>query len=146
MLRGLGKVQMALLGIIRRHGRPMTFAEMRGGALSASLERSARRALHRLVCDGLLIAMGDGGPGEPLRYFLHPLGIGMMGDTPEAHELRKALEADSGADVAAAMWMVRMAASPTSPSGDAGLSGWWGEKLENNSSAENMGGNGKWNN
>ena len=70
-----------------------------------------------------------GGLGEPLRYFLHPLEIGLMGDTPEAQRLRKALKADSGADVAAAMLMVRMAAHQAS----AGFSGGGGS---NDSPAE----------
>jgi hypothetical protein len=91
----LGKLQSALLTTIRRHGKPMSFANIRAsivqdmGAepnakLRTSFERSLRRALHRLAGDFILIAMGDGGPGEPLRYFIHPLSIGMMGETPEA--------------------------------------------------------------
>jgi hypothetical protein len=118
MSHGFGKLQRTLLTIIRRHGKPMTFADMRadivkavGGdpraRLRSSVERSMRRTLHGLASRDALIAMGDGGPGEPLRYFIHPLMIGMMGDTPEAHALREALEADRGADEAAAKFMAR---------------------------------------
>jgi hypothetical protein len=119
MSRGLGRLQNGLLAAIRGHGKPMTFADIRAhiiqsiGAqpdekLRVSFERSLRRALHRLTSDHMLIAMGEGGPGEPLRYFIHPLFIGMMGDTPQALALREALEADSGANEAAAGFMARM--------------------------------------
>jgi hypothetical protein len=73
-----------------------------------------RRALHRLADTNLLIAMGDGGPGDPLRYFIHPLMIGMMDDTPERHALQEAIEADSGAEEAAAKFMTRMVVGPKS--------------------------------
>jgi hypothetical protein len=108
MSRGLGKLQRGLLVTIRRHGKPMTFADIRAdinegigapydGKLRSAFERSARRALHQLCSHDfpVLIAMGSGGPGDPLRYFIHPLQIGTMGDTPEARALRVALEADS---------------------------------------------------
>ena len=109
---------------IRRHGKPMTFADIRAAAigddrdvkLSASFERSLRRALHRLAHPdvALLIAMGDGGPGDPLRYFIHPMAIAFMGKTPEALALQAALEADPGANEAAARCMAKMfpAAAP----------------------------------
>jgi hypothetical protein len=116
MSRGLGRLQNALLMTIRQHGKPMTFDEIRAealggrdGRLSASFERSLRRALHRMAEDGGgLIAIGDGGRAEPYRYFIHPLVIGMMGKTPEAAALQQALEADPGADMAADKFMARM--------------------------------------
>jgi hypothetical protein len=110
----LGKMQNALMATIRQHGKPMTFAEMRATAsdqpgvkLRPSFERSVRRALHSLTTNNMLIAMGDGGPGDPLRYFLHPLLIGFLGDTPEAKALQAALEADSGANEAAGRFMAK---------------------------------------
>jgi hypothetical protein len=41
--------------------------------------------------------IGDGGRGKPFRYFIHPLILGAICDTPEAQALQQALEADSGA-------------------------------------------------
>lgn len=116
MSRGLGRLQVALLSIIRRHAKPMTFAAIQAdikqqiGAgpearLRPSFERSLRRALHGLVDHWHLITMGDGGPGDPLRYFIHPLAIGTMGDTPESQRLREAIEADPGAEAASDRWM-----------------------------------------
>ena len=86
----------------------MAFAEIRAEAVEAgiwvspSLERSLRRALYRMVRGGELIAIGDGGRAEPYRYFIHPMIIGMMGKTPVADALYKALEADPGAAKAVA--------------------------------------------
>ena len=51
---------------------------------------------------GGLVAIGDGGRADPYRYIIHPLVIGMMGDTPEAGALQQALLADPGARKAAA--------------------------------------------
>jgi hypothetical protein len=90
MSRGLGKTQTALLLTIRLHGKPMTFAEIRASVrrhrdmqpderLRPSFERSLRRALHRLVEEWELIAMGEGGRGEPLRYFVHPTRLYRQG-------------------------------------------------------------------
>lgn len=114
MSRGLGKLQRVLWVHIQRHGKPIAFEEIRaeaigdGGSLSASFERSLRRALHRMVENGGLIAIGDGGRADPYRYFIHPLIIGMMGHTPEADALQRALIADPGTEKAAAKWMAEM--------------------------------------
>jgi hypothetical protein len=119
MSRGFGSWQRYLWSMIRRHGKPMTFDDIRaaidrasgapkGARLRPSVERSMRRALHRMVSNGGMIAIGDGGRAEPFRYFIHPILIGMMGDTPEASALRAALEADPGANKAAAKAMVEM--------------------------------------
>jgi hypothetical protein len=98
MSRGLGKSsQRAIWEIIMHRGKPVTFAEMCAGAnLGASLESSFRRALHKMVKDGGLIAIGNGGPSDPFRYFIHPLIISMMGDTLKARALWQAFEARSG--------------------------------------------------
>ena len=115
MSRGLGKLQRVLFATIQQHGKPMTFDDIRAEAiggddvkLTASFERSIRRALHRMVTDGGLIAIGDGGRADPYRNFIHPLIIGMMGKTPEADALQQALEADPGAERAAAKSMAEM--------------------------------------
>ena len=39
-----------------------------------------RRSLRRLVEDGMLIAIGEAGPGEPTRYAFSPMIIAMQGD------------------------------------------------------------------
>ena len=59
----------------------------------ASFERSARRALQKMVKDDVLIAIGTGGRGQPFRYFPHPFLIGMMDDKAKARELLQALDA-----------------------------------------------------
>jgi hypothetical protein len=88
MSRGPGRMQRALFAEIRARGKPMTFAEMRGGDKpDPDVERAARRALERLVQVGRLIRLGHGGPGDPFRYFIHPSLISTMGDP----ELQKAL-------------------------------------------------------
>ena len=88
MSRGFGKIERAVLTIILRHGKPMTFGDMcgteTGKKFPASLERSFRRAVHQLTKRNVLIAMGDDGPGEPFSYFFHPLFLTEMGKTPEA--------------------------------------------------------------
>jgi hypothetical protein len=61
--------------------------------LRVSFERSLRRALHSLARDKALMVLGEGRPGDPYRYFIHPFVIGMMGDTPEGRALREASKA-----------------------------------------------------
>jgi hypothetical protein len=125
MSRGLGRLQNALFFTIRQHGKPMTFKDIRvvirkefeedgklyssfeWSLLYSSLERSLRRALHRMVKDGLLVAFGDGGQSDPYRYFFHPMGIAIMCGEPEAHALWKALEADPGSNEALGKLMAK---------------------------------------
>jgi len=96
MSRGFGRLQRSLMAIIRHHGRPMTFAEIRGERRHPTRERSVRRALRSLVDDYMLIAIGDGGRREPTRYFIHPLIIRKAGDK----DLWQAFEGDPGAEEA----------------------------------------------
>ena len=89
MSRGFGQMQRKLLAAIEQHGKPMTFEEMRAALLPQndvlepdvrvlrSFERSAWRALHRLVSQDALITIGGGGRADPFRYFLHPRVIAM---------------------------------------------------------------------
>jgi hypothetical protein len=53
-----GKIERAVPTIIRRHGKPMTFADMcgteAGEKLSTSRERSYWRALHLLISEVFL--------------------------------------------------------------------------------------------
>jgi|SRR6516164_8854522 len=113
MSRGLGKMQRMILSIIRNRGKPVTFADMYsndGTKPDASpFVRSVRRALHKLVKDGTLIAIGDGGRGDPFRYFFHPILMRLMCEDKEEYDaLCKAVEADRGAEEAVAKVMMRM--------------------------------------
>ncbi len=99
MSRGFGQMPRKLLAAIERHGKPMTFWEMRAALLPQndglepdvrllrSFDRSASRALHRLVSQNVLIVIGRGGRAGPFRYFLHPMVIAELSDT----EVRDAL-------------------------------------------------------
>jgi hypothetical protein len=81
-----------------RHGKPMTFAEIRAQILAAdgindptrpfppSLQRSLRRGLASMVKNGLLCAVGS----APYRYFIHPIAIGFAGENGMA--MAEALE------------------------------------------------------
>ena len=72
MSRGFVRCSEKLLAAINRHGKPMTFEEMRAALLPQndrlepdvrlrrSFERSAWRALHRLVSQDVLITIGGG--------------------------------------------------------------------------------------
>jgi hypothetical protein len=105
MSRGLGKLQRALFAAIQRHGKPMTFDDIRAAAtgdggflLATSFERSIRRSLQRMVRDDGLIAIGDGGRADPFRYFIHPRVMRAMCDTEEQFDaLLEVLAADPGA-------------------------------------------------
>jgi hypothetical protein len=88
MSRGFGKWQRWLIAAIRRHRRPMSFEQIReavlletgapeGYRLLPSPERALRRALHGMVKDGGLVALGMGGRAEPHRYFLSIVVLGI---------------------------------------------------------------------
>jgi hypothetical protein len=73
MSRGFGRLERGVMALIEGTGKPMTFVAIRTAMETKSRptfdERSLRRALHRLTEKCMLIAMGNGGPGDPLRYF-----------------------------------------------------------------------------
>ena len=72
--RGPGKLQRLLWQILLDHGRPVTFAEIRGRArVGDSRERRARRALQGMVNHGVVISTGSGGKGDPYHYSMNPL-------------------------------------------------------------------------
>jgi len=113
MSRGPGRIQRYLIGMIRWYGKPMTFADIRAqvkqdldiepdGKLRVSFERSLRRALHRFVCDEILISVGNGGPADPLQYLPHPLLIAFGGNKAEIQAasavLTDAIAKATGAD------------------------------------------------
>jgi|SoiMethySBSTD1v2_1073268.scaffolds.fasta_scaffold3195376_2 hypothetical protein len=105
MSRGLGRRQQALLTTIQVSRKPMTFEDIRAAIRAAldlpadarfqpAFERSLRRALHSLVRDALLISIGGGGPGDPLRYLPHSMLVGMSGDKAAMDEyMRVVVEA-----------------------------------------------------
>jgi hypothetical protein len=106
MSRGLGLMQRYLMMLINAHGKPVTFAELRGIILKAngvpagdtmrqSPERSLRRALHSLVRDQALIALGGGGRADPHRYFLNPMMVAMGGNQSQFDAVIAALKAES---------------------------------------------------
>jgi hypothetical protein len=92
----------------------MTFEEIRavirqelevedGTKLYSSFERSLRHALHRMVSNGGLIAIG--GRADPFRYSIDPMIIAMTCDTKEEwHAWLDALSADPGASEALNKW------------------------------------------
>jgi hypothetical protein len=105
MSRGPGVMQKYLVHTIRVHGKPVTFAELRGIILKADnapagavlrppVERSLRRALQSLVHDQIIITLGSGGPSDPHRYFLHPLAALVACDKQEFDALCEAFEAE----------------------------------------------------
>ena len=103
MSRGHGWMQRYLFLTISRHGKPITFAELRRiaidpeiGFLSFSQERSLRRALHGLVQDQTLTALGKGGRAAPHRYLINPLLAAFAGDKEGFERLCKAIEEDKG--------------------------------------------------
>jgi len=111
MSRGLGRRQQALLTTIQMRRKPMTFEDIRADIRAAldlpadrrfrpAFERSLRRALHSLVRDSLLISIGGGGPGDPLRYLPHPMLVGASGDKATLDEYMRAVEAE---DIAGAV-------------------------------------------
>jgi hypothetical protein len=74
MSRGYGYMQTWLVHKLA-DGRPKTFdAILAEDDVSerASVRRSLRRALKKLVDDGTVIPLGWGGPSDPHRYAIHP--------------------------------------------------------------------------
>jgi hypothetical protein len=112
MSRGLGRLQRALIDLIRKHGKPMTFEKIQaqicvdvraypGTPRRMPLEGSVRRALHSLVDVGCLITIGGGGPSDPYRYFLHPMFFALIADREEWEAVVAALDAAPGGREAA---------------------------------------------
>lgn len=105
MSRGLGMMQRHLLAVIRRHGKPVTFSELRSLILKANnapadavlrspVERSFRRALQGLVTLKALLALGSGGRADPHRYCVHPMLLAIAGNKEEFDAAMAALETD----------------------------------------------------
>jgi hypothetical protein len=89
MSRGPGYIQRNIFDLLRHTKKPMTFAEIlacaypRGsfegdmaatlGGVNVGAVRSLRRALHKMVKDGVFITLGEGRPGDPYRYYFDPI-------------------------------------------------------------------------
>jgi hypothetical protein len=107
MSRGPGWLQHFLVRMIR-DSKPKTFAQIRalmlqdggvndpGARLRPSVERSMRRSLKRLCDDGVIVAIGEGGRGDPHRYCFNPMVIAMQGDKEEFNAATAMVEAEPG--------------------------------------------------
>ena len=121
MSRGYGILQRNLFQLITDARKPMTFGEIRTVVLQdlgvndpdrklrPSFERSLRRSLKALADGGAIMALGEGGRGDPKRYWLDPLMVAITGDKEAFHEAMTILEADPGASLACTRRMQRMA-------------------------------------
>jgi hypothetical protein len=58
--------------------------------------RSLRRAMKSLVDDHSLIAIGEGGPADPKRYWLNPMMIAMSGNKDDFDKATAMLEREPG--------------------------------------------------
>ena len=94
MSRGPGYVQRYLTDLVLGSDKPMTFAEILAvafpeGSYEAdmtkalgggyALVRSFPVPLRVLVDDGTVIAIGEGGRGDPKRYWLNPMLVNLSG-------------------------------------------------------------------
>jgi len=59
--------------------------------LRPTFERSLRRALRKMVDDGVVKTVGDGGPRDPARYHVDPLLLAMAGNEEDFNTLLKGL-------------------------------------------------------
>ena len=85
MRRGFGIIQRCLFASIRDADKLMTFEEVAqtlypeafkpGYELRASMRRSTRRALKKLIDDRDILALGKGGRGDPHRYCFNPIAF-----------------------------------------------------------------------
>jgi hypothetical protein len=116
MSRGPGYVQRYLTGLVLGSDKPMTFADILACAFAegsyeadmikelgkgkVAIVRSFRRALKKLVDDNTLIAIGEGGPGDPKRYWRNPMLLALFGSEGQYEEAMAALEAEPGGKAA----------------------------------------------
>jgi hypothetical protein len=91
--------------------KPMTFAEILAcayppgsfngdmakvlGGANVGAVRSLRRALQKMVKDGTLTALGEGGPAAPHRYYIDAILLAMITkDKAEYEEMTRCLRPD----------------------------------------------------
>jgi hypothetical protein len=126
MSRGPGTVQRYLAELICGSDKPMTFADILAcaypegsyegdmakelGQVNVGRVRSLRRALKSLVDDEFLIAIGEGGRGDPKRFWINPMLIALSGSSSKEDFDRTAaiLKAEPGGTAAANKAWARM--------------------------------------
>jgi hypothetical protein len=120
MSRGPGNLQRLLLAIIGQQSKPTTMAEIVAFAMQQAgvndLDRKAHptvlRKLYRslkALCDvDVVVALGDGGPGDPKRYCLNPLMVAIGGSKEQYDKAQAIFQSDPGANIAAARMMAAM--------------------------------------
>jgi hypothetical protein len=106
MSRGPGYVQRYIFGLLMQNKKPMTFAEILArayppgsfegdmakefGGANVGGVRSLRRALHKGIKDGALVAFGKGGRADPHRYYIDEIALAMMAkDEAEYEEMTR---------------------------------------------------------
>jgi hypothetical protein len=105
------------MAALRDAGRPITFEQMceeafgRSGPiagegfvlvgterrLKASVLRSARRAMKKLIKDEAILVLGTGGPTDAHRYAFDPAIFGLVGEEDRYEAATAAFDADPGA-------------------------------------------------
>jgi hypothetical protein len=71
--------------------------------------RKLYRSLKALCDSGAVVALGDGGPGDPKRYCLHPWMVAIGGSKEQYDKACAIFQSDPGANIAAARMMAAMA-------------------------------------
>jgi hypothetical protein len=106
-----------LAKLILSSPNPMTFAEIMAiaypeggcegdmakalGNANVGRVRSLRRALRRLCDDGIIMLIGEGGRGDPRRYWKNPMLVAMSGDKESWRKLTEQISADPALTAAA---------------------------------------------
>lgn len=114
MSRGPGYVQRYLTDLVLGSDKPMTFADILArafpegsyeadmvkalGSGKVAAVRSFRRAMKSLVDDGTIIAIGEGGPGDPKRYWVNPMMVALFGEKERYDAVTTTLVAEPGGE------------------------------------------------
>jgi len=117
MSRGHGCIQDYLMKMILRSPNPLTFAEIMAiaypeggfegdmakvlGNSNVGAVRSLRPALRRLCDDGSVMIIGEGGRGDPHRYWVDPMMVALSGNKDWYGEVCKRIEAEPALTTAA---------------------------------------------
>jgi hypothetical protein len=112
MSRGPGYMQQYLFRLLRHSDKPMTFVNILARAFpegsyeagmvkalgpgNVARVRSLRRAMKGLVDDNAVIAIGEGGPADPKRYWVNPMMVVMSGNKDDFDKATAMLEREPG--------------------------------------------------